>query len=90
MKKHVQHEKPPRSADAQAWIDEETEAQQHRYQAIFDEMKSIQPERTKWVAQFLKNIQTRGFSVTGDVLRQISKEETPERPNRDDADRVVW
>lgn len=90
MSERVQHAKPERNAQAQAWIDEETVAQQSRYEAIVKEMDELTPEREKWYAEFLQIIQTKGFNVTGDQRRLIPKEEIPEKPDRDDAMRVVW
>ena len=88
--KRVQDEKPERSPEVKAWLDEEIEAQNVRYQAISDEMESIQEERNGWIARFLDIIQTKGFNMNGDMRRQITKEEVPERPDRPDADKVVW
>ena len=47
-------------------------------------------QREIWYSQFLEIIQTRGFYVTGDVRRLVSKEEVPQKPDRPDAMRVVW
>ncbi len=90
MKKYVQDSKPPRAEDAQAWLDEEVEVQQRRYEAIVREQEELTPERERWYAEFLQIVQTRGFNVTGDQRRVIPPEEVPEKPDRDDAMRVVW
>lgn len=88
--KRVQDEKPERPAEVKAWMDEEIAAQKARYDAIVEEMEGIQEERDGWIANFLKIIQTKGFNVTGDMRRQVSKDEIPTRPDRADADKVVW
>jgi hypothetical protein len=43
-------------------------------------MDELAPEREKWVAEFLKIIQTYGFSVTGDTRRVIKPHEVPKKP----------
>ena len=53
-------------------------------------MDGIEGDREQWYAEFLEIIQNKGFSVTGDERRAISKEELPEKPDRPDAMRVVW
>lgn len=88
--KRVQDEKPERSEEVKAWLDEEIDAQQARYDAISEEMEGIQEKRNGWIARFLDIIQNKGFNVNGDLRRQITKEEIPERPDRPDADKVVW
>ncbi len=90
MTDRVQHAKPARTPEATAWIDEETAAQQARYEAIVKEMDALIPQREQWYAEFLHIVQTRGFNVTGDQRRPIPKEEVPTKPDRDDAMRVVW
>lgn len=88
--KYVQDEKPERSDEVKAWLDEEIAAQKIRHDAIAAEMAGLQEERNGWIANFLKIIQNRGFNVNGDMRRQIADEEMPERPERPDADKVVW
>ncbi len=90
MSKHVQDDKPRRTKEAAAWLEEEVAAQLQRYQAIVDEQTALTPEREKWYAEFLHIVSTRGFNVTGDMRRVISKDEIPEKPDRDDAMNVVW
>jgi len=90
MSKRVQDEKPAPGPEVQAWMKEEIADQERRYQAIADEMESIQEERNGWIADFLTIIQNKGFNVTGDIRRQIQPDEIPERPDRPDADKVVW
>ena len=88
--KYVQDEKPERSDEVKAWLDEEIAAQKVRHDAIAAEMEGIQEERNGWIANFLKIIQNQGFNVNGDMRRQVTDEEMPSRPDRPDADKVVW
>lgn len=88
--KRVQDEKPERSAEVKAWLDEEITAQQVRYDGIVEEIEGIQEERNGWIARFLEIIQNKGFNVNGDLRRQITPEEIPTRPDRPDADKVIW
>jgi len=88
--KYVQDEKPERSDEVKAWLDEEIAAQKVRHDAIAAEMEGIQEERNGWIANFLNIIQNRGFNVNGDMRRQVADEEMPSRPDRPDADKVVW
>ena len=90
MTKHVQDEKPPMTKEAKAWMEEEVAAQEVRYKAIVDELDGIADERATWIEEFLHNIQTRGFHVTGDTKRKIPDEEMPTKPARPDATRVIW
>ncbi len=90
MTKHVQDHRPPRTDEAQAWVEEEIDDQERRYQAIVKEQEDLTSEREKWYAEFLHIVQTRGFNVTGDMRRQIPKDEIPEKPDRDNAMQVVW
>ena len=90
MSKHVQDSKPPRSPEAAEWLETEVAAQQARYEAIVAEQEALTAEREQWYAEFLHIIQTKGFNVTGDQRRVIEGDEVPEKPDRDDAMRVVW
>jgi len=88
--KRVQDEKPERSPEVKAWLDEEISAQKVRYDGIVEEIEGIQEERNGWIARFLEIIQNKGFNVNGDLRRQITKQEIPTRPDRPDADKVIW
>ena len=90
MSKNVQEQKPPRTAEAEAWLKDETAAQQRRYEAIVDEQTALTSEREAWYAEFLSIISTKGFNVTGDMRRVIGEDELPAKPDRDDAMKVVW
>jgi len=88
MSKRVQDIKPRRPKAALAWLQENIAEQQQRYKAIVKEMDTLAPARAKWYQEFLHTIQTRGFNVTGDMRRKITKAELPRQPKR--KDRVVF
>ncbi|MEL6446743.1 MAG: hypothetical protein AAFQ62_02210 [Pseudomonadota bacterium] len=90
MGDRVQHKKPPMSAAAREWLEQETDAQERRYVGIVAEQEALTPDREQWYAEFLEIVSTRGFNVTGDQRRVISEDELPKRPDRDDAMKVVW
>lgn len=77
------NESSPRFApQVRKWIDEEIAEQLARYQKIVEEMEAIEPERERWIREFLERIQTRGYNMHADMLRQIAPEEIPKRPDR--------
>ena len=82
MAKRVQDKKPKRTKAVQAWVDENVAEQKKRHRAIVKEMEELWPKRKRWYRDFLKIIQTRGFNVTGDVKRKITKAELPTEPKR--------
>ena len=82
MAKRVQDKKPKRTKAVQAWVDENVAEQKKRHRAIIKEMEELWPKRQRWYRDFLKIIQTRGFNVTGDVKRKITKAELPTEPKR--------
>jgi len=88
MAQRVQDKKPKRNKATQAWVDENVAEQKIRYRAIAKEMDELEPQRKKWIKEFLKTIQTRGFNVDGDNVRQIPKAELPKEPKR--KHRVLW
>ena len=90
MKKRVQDEKPKRSKEASEWLDQEIAEQEVRYGEIVAEMEGIQEERNGWDARVLDIIQNKGFNMNGDTRVQIKKEDIPKRPDRPDADKVIW
>lgn len=90
MAKRVQDLKPARKADAQAWMKENVAEQKKRYAAIVKEQEELGPEREKWVAGFLKIIQTKGFNVTGDTRRIIKPGEIPKKPKGMKKHQVVF
>ena len=71
-----------RSAAVRSWLKKEKDEQKARYQKIVEEMDALSSKRDKWVAEFLKRIQTRGFNVHADMKRKIGPEEIPKKPRR--------
>jgi hypothetical protein len=80
MAKRVQDLKPARKADAQAWFKENVAEQKRRYAEIVKEMDSIERDREKWYAEFLRIIQTRGFNTNGDQRMVIPAKLIPKKP----------
>ena len=80
MAKRVQDTKPARKAEAQSWIKENIAEQKKRYAAIVKEQDELAPQREKWVAEFLRIVQTRGFTVSGDMKRVIKPSEIARKP----------
>jgi len=80
MAKRVQDQKPARTKDAQAWMSENVSEQKKRYQAIVKEQEELGPEREKWVDEFLRIVQTRGFNADGDRRVKIKPEQIPKKP----------
>lgn len=80
MAKRVQDLKPARKADAQAWFKENVADQKKRYAAIVKEMDSLERDRQKWYAEFLRIVQTKGFNFNGDQRRVIPAKEIPKKP----------
>jgi hypothetical protein len=90
MGKRVQDTKPARSKDAEAWLKENVAEQKKRYAAIVKEQNDLAPKREKWVAEFLRIIQTYGFNVTGDTRRIIKPHEVPKKPKGMKRHQVVF
>jgi len=80
MPKRVQDVKPPRKADAQAWLRDNIAEQKKRYAAIVKEMDALEKDREKWYAEFLRIIQTRGFNANGDQRVVIPSRLIPKKP----------
>ena len=77
--------KPPTlrySPELKAWIEAEVAEQIERYREIVEEMDALDPERERWIEEFLARIQDRGFNVHADILRKIRPDELPKRPDR--------
>lgn len=89
-KDRVQTQKPPREPEAQQWLTDEVAEQRRRYAGIVAEMDAATPAREAAYTGFIEIIQSKGFSVTGDVRRAITADEVPAKPDRPDAMRVVW
>ena len=81
--------KHKRSRAAESWLKQEITEQRKRYRKIEHEMNTvIAPKRDKWFAEFLHNIQTRGYHVHFNMMRKIKPEEIPKKPKR--KTRVVY
>jgi len=89
MAKRVQDQKPARSGEAKAWLQDNILEQKKRHAAIQKEMnEDLAPQRERWYREFLEIVQTKGFNVTGDQRRAIKPAEVPKKPKR--PDRVVY
>jgi hypothetical protein len=80
MAKRVQDVRPPRKADAQAWFKENVGDQKRRYAAIVKEMDSIEKDREKWYAEFLRIVSTKGWNVNGDQRMVVPASKLPKKP----------
>jgi hypothetical protein len=80
MAKRVQDVKPPRTPEAQAWLKHNVAEQKKRYAAIVREMNSLERDRQKWYAEFLRIVQTRGFNANGDQRVVIPARLIPKKP----------
>jgi hypothetical protein len=88
MAKRVQDVAPPRPAENIGWLKEEIKDQKKRHAAIKKEMNTdLKKTRAKWYKEFIKEIATTGFNVTGDMKRVITKGELP-KPRK--TDKVVY
>jgi len=84
MAKRVQDVAPPRSAANKAWVKENVTEQKKRHKAIMKEMNTdLAKTRAKWYKDFVKEIATTGFNVTGDMKRIITKKELPTPRKKD-------
>lgn len=89
MAKRVQDVAPPRPTENVAWLKENVAEQKKRHRSIMKEMNDdIAAQRDKWYKQFLKDVSTTGFNVSGDMKRVIPKNELPKKPKR--KDKVVY
>ncbi len=89
MAKRVQDQKPPRSGEAKAWLQDNILEQKKRHAAIQKEMnEDLAPRRERWYREFLEIVQTKGFNVSGDQRRAIKPAEVPKKPKR--PDKVVY
>ena len=82
MKNNVQDQAPGLTEELEAWISENGDEQDARYQKIVAAMEALGETRDEWIVAFLERIQTRGFNFDGDRLRKISSAEIPARPDR--------
>jgi len=71
------------STAARDWIRQEGAEQHARYLKIAKYInQTLAPARNKWIKAFLQRIQTRGYSVHADQLRQVKPGELPKEPRR--------
>lgn len=85
MAKRVQDQKPARSAEAKAWVQENIVEQKKRHAAIQKEINvDLAAKREVWYREFLAIVQTKGFNANGDQRRVIKPADVPKKPNRPD------
>jgi hypothetical protein len=82
----IKHE---RSAEEEAWVEEEIAEQEARFAKIEQSMEDLKPQRVKWYKEFFDRITSIGFNVDGDMKEVISRDQLPVQP-KDREDRVVW
>lgn len=82
----IEHE---RSAEEQAWLEEEIVEQEERFSVIEKAMEDLAPLRAQWYGQFFDRISTIGFNVDGDEKMVIPPDQLPVQPEGRE-DRVVW
>ena len=80
MARRVQDQKPPRKPEAQVWFKANVAEQKKRHAAIAREMDGLGKDREKWVAEFLRIIQTKGFNFNGDQRAVIPAKDIPKKP----------
>ena len=84
MANRVQDVAPPRPDENLKWFKENIAEQRKRHRAIMKEMNTdLAKQRAKWYKDFLKEISTTGFNVTGDMKRVIAKKDLPKPRKRD-------
>lgn len=81
--------KHDRSAEEEAWLQEEIEEQEARFAKIEQAMEDLKPRRAKWYREFFDRITSIGFNVDGDQKAVIPRDQLPVQPKGWD-DRVVW
>lgn len=76
--------KPPRTPEAEAWMETEAAEQKKRYAKIEQETNvDLEGQREQWYREFEERIQTRGFNWHADNLRIIKPEEIYPKPDRE-------
>jgi hypothetical protein len=71
-----------RSRETARWLRTESAEQRRRRRGILAVQDALAPRRTRWIAQFLERIQSRGFHVNGAECRKVRPEEIPSQPRR--------
>ena len=82
----IKHE---RSAEEEAWLQEEIAEQEDRFSQIEKTMEDLKPIRAHWYREFFDRISTTGFDVDGDEKMVIPRDQLPVQPEGK-VDRVVW
>ena len=82
----IEHDLTP---EVRAWIAEEAQAQEARFQIIEKQMEDLAPTREKYYQEFFDRITTRGFNMDGDDKVKIDPADLPVKPEGR-VDRVVW
>ncbi len=82
----IKHE---RSAEEEAWLQEEIAEQEDRFSQIENTMEDLKPIRAQWYREFFDRISTTGFNVDGDEKMVIPRDQLPVQPDGNE-DRVVW
>lgn len=88
MADSVQDQAPPRTPEAQEWVDENLVEQEARYRLIEQEMIDLEPERAKWYAEFLEIVATKGWNTHIDNRAVVPRDKLPQQNGR--KDRVIW
>jgi len=83
---YIKHD---RTANEEAWLQEEIAEQEQRFTEIEKTMEDLKPLRAKWYQEFFDRISTIGFNVDGDDKMVIPRDQLPVQPEGRD-DRVVW
>lgn len=74
-------QKPPRTPEAEKWMQEEVAEQKKRYAKIAHEMNvELAEQREQWYREFEERIQTRGFNWHADNLIKIAPEQIYPKP----------
>ena len=71
-----------RPEEVEKWIRREVAAQERIYRRIVREMNALNDRRIRWVKEFYRRLQTRGFSVHAGIRRKVRPEEIPPVPKR--------
>lgn len=84
MSKKILENKPPRSEDAEKWLQREVAEQKARYEKIAHEMNvSLAEQREKWYREFEQRLQTTGFYWHADNKKIIKPEQIYPKPDRE-------
>lgn len=78
-----------RSAEEEAWVEEEIAEQEVRFSTIDKQMNDLAPRRAVWYQEFLERISTIGFNMDGDEKVVIKPEDLPVQPEGVQ-DKVIW